>query len=161
MISLCKRCRFERRILRVILFSILILAFYFPASAFSAETGLVCFKTICIHAEIAQTGTQKKQGLMGRKQLLEGHGMLFTYDHEVQPDFWMKNMLIPLDFVWLNRQGEVVNISERIPPCGANNCPIITSPKRVQYVLELPSGSIQKIKIKSGDHAVIQLGEIS
>ena len=160
MISLHKLYSKFQRISAVSL-AVPILFLCFAAPIFSAETGVVCFKDFCVHPEIARTSIQKQRGLSGRQKLNEGQGMLFTYDYEVWPNFWMKNMLIPLDFIWLNGQGEVVNISERIPPCGTNSCPTITSPKMVQYVLELPSGSIQKVGIKIGDHAAIKLGKIS
>ena len=118
----------------------------------------VCFGASCFYPEVAETAPQKQKGLMGRESLAENEGMFFVYDEDVRPAFWMKNMRIALDFVWIDREGRVVDIHQGVPPCG-QNCPSIVSRQSLRYVLEVPSGAVEKAGIKIGDQALIKLGE--
>ncbi len=145
---------FKRGLVPAFFSSLLLIAF--AGSAFSQAS--VCFQEGCFYPEVAKTAVQKQNGLMGRKQLGDAEGMLFVYDSEIRPAFWMKNMLIPLDFVWLDRKGQVVDLHRDVPPCG-KECPSIVSRAPLTYVLEIPAGTVQKSGIEIGDHAVIQLGE--
>lgn len=136
--------------------------FFVPGpAAYAAEVGLVCFKETCFRPEIARAQSQKQHGLMNRTGLTREQGMLFIYEKEVQPVFWMKNMLMPLDFIWLNGENRIVDISQNVPACKNENCPTISGREPVQYVLEVSAGSIQKSGIKIGDQAVVKLGEIN
>lgn len=128
----------------------------FSSPAFCAETGSVCFKNFCVQPEIARTQAEKEHGLMARVRLMSGQGMLFVYNDERRPDFWMKNMLMPLDFIWISAEKRVVDISQNIPPCKQDDCPTIRSRAPVQYVLEVAAGTIEKNGIKMGDQAVIR-----
>ncbi len=139
---------------------VLFLFFIFYTNiSFAVEWGTVCLKQSCFHVEVARTPSEKRQGLMSREQLTEKTGMFFVYPKENRPVFWMKNMLISLDFVWLNALGQVVDLSENIAPCKTEDCPTLKSHVPIQYVFEVPAGSIRASQIKNGDMAVIQLGE--
>lgn len=131
---------------------------FFAKALIAAEAGSVCFKTVCFYPEIAKVSSEKQRGLMGREKLSETGGMLFVYEREVQPAFWMKNMRIPLDFIWLNSEGRAVAVNENVPACTSSSCPTIESQSPAQYVLEIPAGSIQKFKISLQDQATIKWG---
>lgn len=118
----------------------------------------VCFGSDCFYPELAKTASQKEKGLMGRDQLADDGGMLFVYDQEIRPAFWMKNMRIPLDFVWMDHESKVVDLHQSVLPCD-RDCPSIVSRHPLKYVLEIPAGSAEKRGIEIGDHAVIKLGE--
>jgi uncharacterized membrane protein (UPF0127 family) len=108
--------------------------------------------TYDIKAEIAETFRQKKKGLMGRRRLEVGQGMLFTYNNPVIPAFWMKNMLIPLDLVFIGEDLVIKHIEEKAPPCLPDEeCPLYRPPVPVQYVLEVPGGYTYLFKIGVGD----------
>lgn len=126
--------------------------------AFSYAQTAVCFGASCFYPEVAQTMSQKEKGLMGRDQLAEDGGMLFVYDQEIRPAFWMKNMRMALDFIWISEKGQVVDIHQEVPPCG-QDCPSIVSRYPLKYVLEISAGTVEKIGIEIGDHALIKLGE--
>ncbi len=114
--------------------------------------------TYKIKAEIAETFRQKKFGLMGRRRLEVGQGMLFPYRNPVTPAFWMKNMLIPLDLVFIGEDLVIKHIEEKVPPCLADEeCILYRSPVPVQYVLEVPGGYTYLFKINEGD--VMQFAE--
>lgn len=94
---------------------------------------------------------------MHREHLPETGGMLFIYPEDRRPAFWMKNMKLALDFVWMNSDGKVVDTSENVPVCETSDCPSISAKEPVRYVLEIAAGSIQRAGIKTGDQATIVL----
>ena len=87
--------------------------------------------------ELATTHSERSRGLMFRRSMQPGWGMLFIYEDERPRSFWMKNTYIPLDMVFLDRRGEVVSVIE-----GAD--PLTLEPRRsegaARYVLELQAG---------------------
>lgn len=92
-----------------------------------------------VKAELARTPAEQHRGLSGRTSLVEGEGMLFLYPHESTVlGFWMPDMLIALDIIWLNSKFEVVTIKENATPESYPEIFYPTAP--AQYVLEVPSG---------------------
>lgn len=95
--------------------------------------------------EVAQTAAKRERGLSGRLNMAANQGMLFIFDNPGQHTFWMKNMRFPLDFIWI-RGGKVVEITENVFP------PRIIIPEvKVDQVLEINAGTVQKYDIKVGD----------
>ena len=88
---------------------------------------------------------------MFREELDSNEGMLFIFNDEAAYSFWMKNTLIPLDIIWLNRGKEVVFISKNVQLCENDSCPLISSNKKALYVLELNAGMADKIGLNVGD----------
>ncbi len=129
------------------------------STVWAAGVGSVCFKETCFRPELAHTSGEKQSGLMKRAALASHEGMLFVYDRESQPRFWMKNMLMPLDFIWLDGKQRVVGVSENIPACGQADCPTLSISSSAQYVLEVAAGTVKKFGIQMGDQATIKLGE--
>lgn len=105
-----------------------------------------------IDVEIADNDAERAQGLSGRKNLENDHGMLFIFPTSGFYSFWMKDMNFPLDFVWID-QDKVVDIMENIPqPAkGEMNLPTYTSTSPVDKVLEISAGDIKKLNIAKGD----------
>ena len=87
---------------------------------------------------------------MFRESLEESKGMLFVFNKEENYIFWMKNTLMPLDIIWLNKNGEVVFIKENAMPC-SQICESIDPKKDAIYVLELNSGISNQIKLNIGE----------
>ena len=113
----------------------------------------LCFGINCFDVELALSPEDREQGLMFRDCLGKDKGMLFVFMTEKEYSFWMKNTLIPLDIIWLNKNKEIVFISENNQPCKNNDCPIIKTNKKAKYILELNGGMINKIDLKIGDKA--------
>lgn len=104
------------------------------------------------YVEKALTKEEKAIGLMNRNELALDQGMLFIYDEEVQPSFWMRNTLIPLDIIFIDKNKEITQISTAQPcPFSETQCPTYDSRVKIQYVLELNAGIAQEKKIKVGD----------
>ena len=129
---------------------------FFLALLFSVNieaVSKVCFQQKCFNIEVAKTKKQRAKGLSGRDYLPNNSGMLFVYPSKGYYSFWMKGMLFPLDILWLNERREVVTFYSGVPPCVVGECPLFSSNKQALYVLELPSGSIEKLNIRSGSIA--------
>lgn len=145
--------------MRIVLTAAVCCYFFYFCPAWAADTAKVCFNTACFQVEVAESQAEKQRGLMGRDDLPYGGGMLFIYNAEVRPEFWMKNMRMPLDFIWIDGEGKVVDLEENVAACAIGACPTLMTQGFVRYVLEIPAASIHKAGIKIGDQAVIQLGE--
>lgn len=111
----------------------------------------VCFKDNCFEIELAKTPTERSQGLMFRKELNYNRGMLFVFEDEDIHSFWMKNTFIALDIVWLNKEKQVVYISNNVQPCNSDSCPLIDPEQKAMYVLELNAGVCESIGLRIGD----------
>ena len=101
--------------------------------------------------EVAQTIEERQQGLMFRRELPQDQGMLF-----VQPPgpaaFWMKNTYIPLDLLYFDADGKLLQIRADTPPCTTPNCPIYPSATAtVRYVLEINAGEAARRGIQVGN----------
>ena len=111
--------------------------------AIEAATGRHVFKV-----EIAQTEPERSQGLMFRQRLAADAGMLFDFGEEQPVAFWMQNTLIPLDMVFIRRDGRITNIAQRTIPLSTDTVP---SSEPVRFVLEVNGGTTARLGIKAGD----------
>ena len=147
-------------ILIVVLFvSVFVIFYYFYGSAPDPEKTddeKVCFldknkEDLCVYVELAETPEEQARGLMYRESLAEDRGMLFIYETEMVRGFWMKNMNIHLDMIWIDEDKEVVYIHRDVPPCSTDPCPTYRPDKESMYVLEVNSGFSEKNDIEVGD----------
>jgi len=106
--------------------------------------------------ELAQTISQKSKGLSGRETLCKNCGMLFIFGFETNLPFWMKDTLIPLDMIWLDKNGKIVDIQTANE---TNSTKIYQNKTPAQYVLELNINDSQKLDLKIGD--IIKLPNIN
>jgi len=96
-------------------------------------------KEIELKVEIADEPHEQNKGLMERKNLEEGHGMLFIFDEPKRVSFWMKNTLIPLDVIFFEEDGKYIS-SYTMHPCKEDPCPQFSSGKYAKYALEVNAG---------------------
>lgn len=113
----------------------------------------VCFNNDCFLVELARTPEERSQGLMFREGLASDQGMLFIFEQEGEYPFWMKNTLIPLDIIWLNKEKVIVFIKENVQPCQGEFCPLIDPYQNAKYALEVKEGVAEKINLKIGQKA--------
>lgn len=114
------------------------------------KTGKICIGENCFEVEIAKSLLEKTSGLSGRKSLDEKRGMLFEFSFNSIHPFTMKNTLIPLDIIWLDKDLKIVDIRADCEPCGGFFCPPIIPRKISKYVLEINGGLCEKLGIKIG-----------
>jgi uncharacterized membrane protein (UPF0127 family) len=98
--------------------------------------------------EVMQSDEERQKGLMFRKELLEGKGMLFDFNPEQNVSMWMKNTLIPLDMIFIESDGRILRIAENTK---TESEAIIPSGGPVRGVLEVIAGTARKFGIKPGD----------
>ncbi|MDP1710262.1 MAG: DUF192 domain-containing protein [bacterium] len=108
-----------------------------------------------IPVELADTNEKRTNGLSGKSSLEKESGMLFVFEKKVvAPTFWMKDMLIPLDIIWIGN-GKIVKIDKNVP------APVAETPDTklvnyspgtpIDYVLEVNAGFSDKNNFKVGD----------
>ena len=105
---------------------------------------------VSILAEVVDSDLTRQRGLMFRERLSENGGMLFVFDKLARYSFWMKNMLIPLDIIWIGQDKTIVDITKNALPC-EKDCASIIPAALSQYVLEVNSGFADKNQFKVGD----------
>jgi uncharacterized protein len=98
--------------------------------------------------EMATTEQEKETGLMYRKELPDGKGMLFDFSPEQQVSMGMKNTYISLDMIFIRADGRILRIAENTEPLSTS---IISSGGLAKGVLEVIAGTAQKYGIKPGD----------
>ena len=103
--------------------------------------------------EIAKTIPQQAKGLMGRTTLCPNCGMIFIFNLEIIQSFWMKNTLLPLDMIFLDHRGSIINITTAYPEPNIpdSQLKLYHSTSPAKYVIELNAGETQKISLKPGD----------
>jgi uncharacterized membrane protein (UPF0127 family) len=98
--------------------------------------------------EMATTEEEKTTGLMYRKELADGKGMLFDFSPEQQVTMWMKNTYISLDMIFIRADGRILRIAENTEPLSTK---IIPSGGLAKGVLEVIAGTAKKYGIEPGD----------
>ncbi|MBU0979856.1 MAG: DUF192 domain-containing protein [Nanoarchaeota archaeon] len=88
-----------------------------------------------ITVELAQTSSERQQGLMSREELCESCGMLFVFEEEKKHSFWMKDTLIPLDMVFIDPDSIIVDVVHAVP-CTEDPCVSYAPEQEALYVLE-------------------------
>jgi uncharacterized membrane protein (UPF0127 family) len=101
-----------------------------------------------IKAELAILPEERQKGLMFRKKMEPGTGMLFVFEYGTPQKFWMKNTRIPLDIGYFSPKGKLMEI-HAAKPFDLNGVP--SHSKNIQFVLELNLHDFRNQKIKIGD----------
>ncbi|MBF0479632.1 MAG: DUF192 domain-containing protein [Candidatus Omnitrophica bacterium] len=118
---------------------------------YAMDQGEVCYKDKCIKVEEAKTFAEKTRGLQGRTKMTDDQGMLFIFDKPENSAFWMKDMQMSIDMIWLDEKGTVQAIDVSVPPCKTETCMNYTSGKPTKYVLEVAAGFSGRRGIKEGE----------
>ncbi len=121
-----------------------------PARAAGQDTIEIVTRT-GVHAfsvELATNAAERAVGLMFRKEMPEGHGMLFDFHDEQPVQFWMHNTYIPLDMIFIAGDGRVVHVAYDAKPMSDD---LIPSGRPVRAVLEVIAGTARKMGIAPGD----------
>ena len=101
--------------------------------------------------EVAETPEQLEHGLMFRDSMPEDAGMLFLLGLDEPASFWMRNTFLPLDMLFIARDGRITNIHHNAAP---GSTAIISSTEPVTGVLEINGGVAGRLGIHAGDHVI-------
>ena len=134
----------------------LFLSFYKPPAQKMSDTGKVSFISIgqglastTITADVADTQALQERGLGGRASLSDSQGMFFVFNRPELYGFWMKDMIIPIDIIWLDENLKIVYLKENVSP---STYPESFTPRTpALYVLEVASGFSRLHNVKVGD----------
>ncbi len=111
-----------------------------------------------IELEVAKTPEQQQMGLMYRQSLEKNRGMIFLFEQLRPVKFWMKNVKISLDMIFLTN-GTVKAVLINVPPCSVDPCPTYGPENLVNQVIELRGGRAEELGIKPGDKLKIEFRE--
>lgn len=111
---------------------------------------IVFFKGHTVHApgasktsigfqyDIVTDPVAQEKGLGGRATVPENYGMLFVFPNDGRYGFWMKDMIVPIDIIWLSDNGTIVGIDADV---ATSTYPaVFYPPELVRYVLETRAG---------------------
>lgn len=112
------------------------------------EEVVLPFPQKVLTVEVVNTRESRELGLSNRKGISGNDGMLFTFPFPGRYTFWMKDMLFPIDMIWINKEGVVVHIvsnakPEDYPATYSNNVEAL-------YVLEIGAGKAVEYGIYLG-----------
>ncbi|MBI4656083.1 MAG: DUF192 domain-containing protein [Elusimicrobia bacterium] len=106
-----------------------------------------------IWAEVARTPEERRKGLMFRESIIAAGGMLFVFEKEEPQNFWMKNTFVDLDIVYISDNLKISGIFHNVPRSRPSepDSSVAKASSTGRYVLEVPAGLCDKLKIKEGD----------
>ena len=127
-----------------------------PEPAAALPTGSVTFVDApgnpTVDVEVARTPAHRARGLMYRTHLEPDQGMIFSWEDEQPRSFWMHNTCIPLDMLFVAKDGTVVGILEQVPPLNEESRRI---PCPAAHVIEVVAGWARNHGVQPGQHVQI------
>jgi uncharacterized membrane protein (UPF0127 family) len=130
----------------------------FAEDSNSAEAGLLRTEPLILKkrdgeelhfvVEIAKTSAEQERGLMFREHMPRDHGMLFTFNNERKRAFWMKDTLIPLDILFISKNGRIHHVHHMARPLDETH---VTAQLPAFAVLEINGGLADELGIGPGD----------
>jgi hypothetical protein len=142
--------RFGRAAAVALLLALAVLVSRTPALAADPDTLEIVSKT-GVHVftvELAVTDEQRAHGLMERRSLPEGQGMLFKFEPDQNILMWMHNTYISLDMIFIRGDGRILRIAENTTPLSDRT---ISSGGPARGVLEVIAGTARKLGLAPGD----------
>lgn len=124
---------------------------YLPSSSQDRYAYTIKIGGANLDVKIAETAEERGLGLGGRKSIKPNQGMLFIFEKPGVYPFWMRDMLFPLDIIWLDSDYKVIYIASNLEPSSYPQPfgPDLSS----QYVVEVNAGWVEKNNVKIGDQA--------
>jgi uncharacterized membrane protein (UPF0127 family) len=121
-----------------------------PAAAQALETVEITTRggVRVFEVEVAETEDKRRTGLMFRKELPAGRGMLFDFGRQQPVAMWMRNTYVSLDMIFIRADGTIANIAANTTPLSEES---IYSAGPVKSVLEVVAGSAARYGIQPGD----------
>ncbi len=126
----------------------------FPRTMSQKELALITFnQKTPLRVMVASTTADLQHGLSDRAALSPTEGMLFVFDKDDYQGIWMKDMNFPIDIVWLDKNGIIVDYAQNVKP---DTYPKVFEPKvPARFVIETSAYFIESFVIKVGDHVEI------
>ena len=106
-----------------------------------------------VRAEVLIDRRDLMRGMMFRDSLAPDHGLLFIHPLAAKVPYWMYQVKVPLDIVWMDKDHTVVEVLANVPPCpsaSAKECPSFGGNRDALFVIELAAGMAGKYKVTAG-----------
>ncbi|OGI00014.1 MAG: hypothetical protein A2039_02275 [Candidatus Melainabacteria bacterium GWA2_34_9] len=114
------------------------------------STDFVVIKNQKVFLDVADNREKITRGLMGVDNIAENQGMVFLFKKHDYKTFWMKNMKIPLDIVFISNE-KIAKIYKEVPVCEKDPCTLYGSKYKIDSVIEFKKGFCEKYNVKVGD----------
>ena len=121
----------------------------------------VCIGMNCWQMRIADTPQLRSKGLMFENSMPIEQGMIFYFENERFPQFWMKDMQFPLDILFVNKDNIITYMVKYVPPCRKEPCDLYRSTRKADKVIEINAGLSDKLNIHVGDSVLIKRSKTS
>lgn len=118
----------------------------------------VSIGTTIFHVDVAETEYAREKGLSGRSKMARNEGMLFVFDKDDDHQFWMKDMNMSIDIIWLDSHKKVIHVAHNVAP-DAEPHEVYGAPRPSRYVLEVAAGRAKEAKIINGVTAKFNVAE--
>ncbi|MDK2899329.1 MAG: uncharacterized protein PWQ10_516 [Patescibacteria group bacterium] len=109
-------------------------------------------------ADVVIDETGRNKGLSGVTKVDPNAALLMVFPHESKWGIWMKDMKIPIDIVWLDKNKKVIYIEKNVSP-SVSDSEIFEPKSLAKYVIEIPAGMVDKSAIRVGRVAIFQINE--
>ncbi len=114
-----------------------------------ATTSKIKINNLTLDVFLAADPVAQAQGLSGRPALGPLEGMLFIFNRDTEPNFWMKDMNFAIDIIWIDQAGRVIAIEPNLTPDTYPN--YFAPPEPIRYVLEVNAGFADTHQITLGN----------
>lgn len=105
---------------------------------------------VCVELEMVSSREALTRGLSGRENMSLNKGMLFDFQSEGERCMWMKDMNFSLDMIWLNQDGQVVDVIRDIRPDTYPDQVFCNETAPAQYVIEVNAGVVESANVIPG-----------
>ena len=117
--------------------------------------GFIIVGNFKIPVSLARNETERIKGLSGTHSMPNKYGMFFIFDSSDYQSMWMKDMLFPIDIIWIDEDYKIVHMEKDISP---DTYPkIFTAQIKARFVLELNAGMSTDYNLQTGDSISLEL----
>ena len=138
----------------ILVFGMVFVQNYLKTKKFSLleKNSIITINNRTFELRVADSQKEKEIGLSATKSLQENQGMIFIFDKPDYYPFWMKNMTIPIDIIYINNDKIVTIINNAPPPKNQDeNLTIYIPTEPSSKVLEIKAGLSKTYNFKKGD----------
>jgi uncharacterized membrane protein (UPF0127 family) len=141
-----------------ILAIVLLVVFYILPSIHRSHLKPIELRGGTLYVRVVETPADREKGLSGVKRLPHDEGLLFDFKSDAQWGIWMKDMYIPIDIIWLDKDRKVVHIVRDAQP-ELSTKKTFRPTEDARYIIEVNSGKASRYMIKTGDVIQFDKGE--
>ena len=108
---------------------------------------------VAITVTVADDQDERKQGLSRVTELRDLEGKLFIFDNDARHGIWMKDMYMPIDIIWIDKNLQIIHIAENIQPDSFPE--VFLPPTGARFVLEMNAHFVSSLKLKVSDRLTL------